>query len=265
MLDAYMKIDGLKGEAADNRHPDSIETTTVKVGENSLSQVADRLGVNHDQLLSANPQIKDPRYLQVGQEVHLPPHPNPKNDAGFSDPPAAIHAKDLPKAPLGDPVAASLVKESLLVAKSARLHADNATIDSQMKEAQQKFDNAMDAASTQMALGVASGVAAAASGLPSSPGPTLGHKSNMQSPELSEASLEYLIGMGWRTQSRRVQPANCTAGERTCRTERLQARPANDRRKPVPIYRHRFGEQSEKRCKAEHRYNKTHQALSPRV
>jgi hypothetical protein len=194
MLDGYMKIDGLKGEPTDNRHPDSIETTTVKVGEKSLVDVADRLGVNRDQLMNANPHIKDPRYLQVGQEVHLPPHPNPKSEAGVADTPAAIHAKDLPKAPLGDPLAATLVKDSLTT-KSARLQADNAAINSQMKEAQQKFENAMDAANTEMALGLLSGVAAATSASQASTGPTLGHKASAQAQQIPEASAEYLIGM----------------------------------------------------------------------
>ena len=194
MLDAYMKIDGLKGEPSDNRHPDSMETTTVKLGEKSLSDVADRLGVNHDQLLNANPHIKDPRYLQVGQEVHLPPHPNPNSETNVTDTPTVLHAKDLPKAPLGDPLAATLVKDSLS-AKSARLQADNAAIDSQRQEAQQKFENAMDAANTEIALGVLSGVAGTTSASQSSPGPAIGHKASGQPQQIPEASAEYLIGM----------------------------------------------------------------------
>jgi LysM domain-containing protein len=193
MLDAYMKIDGLKGEPSDNRHPDSMETTTVKLGEKSLSDVADRLGVNHDQLLNANPHIKDPRYLQVGQEVHLPPHPKPNSETNVTDTPTVLHAKDLPKAPLGDPLAATLVKDSLS-AKSARLLADNAAIASQRQEAQQKFENAMDAANTEMALGVLSGVAGT-SATQSSAGPAIGHKASAQAQQTPEASAEYLIGM----------------------------------------------------------------------
>ena len=112
MIDSYMKIDGIDGESSDEKHRDWIET--VKAGEITLAQVAVRLGTNEGHLLSANPQIKDPHNLKVGQEIHLPTHPNPKSESSVATPPATVHATDLPKAPLGDPLVANMVKVSLL-------------------------------------------------------------------------------------------------------------------------------------------------------
>jgi hypothetical protein len=51
---------------------DRASTTSVRLGESNLGQVADRLGVDKDDLLLANPQIKDPSKLMVGQDIHLP-------------------------------------------------------------------------------------------------------------------------------------------------------------------------------------------------
>jgi len=45
---------------------------TVQDGEHTLAQVAERLGVNADDLQSANPQIADPLRLTAGQEIRLP-------------------------------------------------------------------------------------------------------------------------------------------------------------------------------------------------
>ena len=44
----------------------------VRLGETSLSQVAQRLGLDPDALRQANPQISDPDHLMVGQGVRLP-------------------------------------------------------------------------------------------------------------------------------------------------------------------------------------------------
>src|SRR5215472_7386243 len=45
---------------------------TVRLGENTLAQVAQRLGLDSGALLQANPQIADPNQLMVGQDIRLP-------------------------------------------------------------------------------------------------------------------------------------------------------------------------------------------------
>lgn len=45
---------------------------TVRFGENTLAQVAQRLGFDSDALKQANPQIADPNQLMVGQDIRLP-------------------------------------------------------------------------------------------------------------------------------------------------------------------------------------------------
>jgi hypothetical protein len=47
-------------------------TATVQFGETTLSQVANRLHTSADDLLMANPQIKDPYHLSAGQEITVP-------------------------------------------------------------------------------------------------------------------------------------------------------------------------------------------------
>lgn len=84
-LDTFMNFGDIKGESTDSPHKDWIEksTTTVQVRENSLEQLASRLGVNHSDLLAANPHIKDPSHLSVGQEIFVPPNPTgPKSQGG---------------------------------------------------------------------------------------------------------------------------------------------------------------------------------------
>lgn len=51
---------------------DDAPTTKVQSGESSLEQVADRLGLDADELARANPQIKDPAALSAGQVIRLP-------------------------------------------------------------------------------------------------------------------------------------------------------------------------------------------------
>jgi hypothetical protein len=115
MFNAFVNFGDIKGESSGDQHRDWIET--VKFGENSLDQVADRLGIQRNHLLSANPQIKDPHNLKVGQEIHLPTHPNPKSESSVATPPVTVQATNLPRPPLGDPLVASVVKESLLGSK----------------------------------------------------------------------------------------------------------------------------------------------------
>src|SRR5437763_1089296 len=50
----------------------SCQLATVQIGEKTLDQVARRLNLDPDALLLANPQIKDPYNLKVGQDISLP-------------------------------------------------------------------------------------------------------------------------------------------------------------------------------------------------
>ena len=145
-FNAYIKFGDIKGESSNPDHKAGLET--VRLGENSVRQVAERLGTSEAHLLSANPHIKDPHNLKVGQEIHIPPPPNPESESAVATSPAVLHATDLPKAPLGDPLTANMVKESMQ-SKDAKLDAELASIDDQMKQAGQKFATAMDAADTQ--------------------------------------------------------------------------------------------------------------------
>jgi LysM repeat protein len=90
-------------------------TTTVQLGESNLNQVANRLGVDTNDLLAANPQIQDPSKLKVGQDIHLPNQgkANSKGEADDGSLPAKGASQDLPKAPLGDSLAASAMKAQL--------------------------------------------------------------------------------------------------------------------------------------------------------
>jgi len=48
------------------------DVITVQKGETSLAQVAKRVGIPESDLRDANPQIKDPKHIKQGQEVHYP-------------------------------------------------------------------------------------------------------------------------------------------------------------------------------------------------
>ena len=71
---------------------------TVQFGESSLSQVASRLGIDPDELLFANPQIKDPWKLQAGQEIHLPAGYNAAPPIPSTNPSAVRQAFSSPAA-----------------------------------------------------------------------------------------------------------------------------------------------------------------------
>jgi len=86
-MDIYMNLGDIKGESTDSQHKD---WAAVKAGETNIGQVATRLGVDKDALMMANPHIKDPLKLNVGQEIQLPPRPIPK---GESSTPAELQAK----------------------------------------------------------------------------------------------------------------------------------------------------------------------------
>ena len=59
-------------------------TYTVKPGDN-LSRIAQRNGVSLAQLLQANPQIKDPNRISVGDEINLPDGANGVPDGSTDD------------------------------------------------------------------------------------------------------------------------------------------------------------------------------------
>lgn len=72
-------------------HSSGDQVTTVKVGENSLADVARRLGngITEEALRKENPQIKN--FVQAGQEIRLPPRDEvksskPKKDETVSEP-----------------------------------------------------------------------------------------------------------------------------------------------------------------------------------
>ena len=94
---------------------DQDSTTTVQLGENNLGQVANRLGVDKDDLLLANPQIKDPSKLMVGQDIHLPTTSCKADPAdgsqtgGTTDTPKSGSGPRL----YGDPVDANAMKDKL--------------------------------------------------------------------------------------------------------------------------------------------------------
>ena len=65
--------------------------TVVRLGEQTLADVARRLGVSLEALLQANPQIKDARDLKLGQPVTVPEDRGSVVDAGrASAPPAGM-------------------------------------------------------------------------------------------------------------------------------------------------------------------------------
>ena len=56
--------------------PENEAVATVRMGENTVSDVAGRLGLDVNTMLQANPQIKDPNQkLNAGQELNLPQDP----------------------------------------------------------------------------------------------------------------------------------------------------------------------------------------------
>jgi hypothetical protein len=113
-MSIYMNYGDVKGESVGQSHPNEMQApATVQLGEKNIGQVAERLGVSKDDLLRANPQINDPSNLKVGQEIHLPTHPTPTSESSTAASNSSVAAKDLPKAPLGNPIDVSVVKGRL--------------------------------------------------------------------------------------------------------------------------------------------------------
>ena len=103
-------------QAAPAAPPDlSSHLATVQVGETTLQQVARRLNVDPDDLLLANPQIKDPFKLSPGQDIYMPlPQPAAPSTSvpapAAGNQPAPSNTNPPPK---GDPTGASLRKAAL--------------------------------------------------------------------------------------------------------------------------------------------------------
>ena len=109
----YLAIDGRPGPSTSKQDAVS-QPATVQVGETDMGQVAGRLGIDKEHLRSANPHIKDPSNLTAGQEINVPIRPElhtenqPESALGSHHP-----VTDLPKAPLGSSIEASMMKSEL--------------------------------------------------------------------------------------------------------------------------------------------------------
>jgi hypothetical protein len=118
---APLRVDATSGStpgAAGSFDPGT--TTTVKIDETDLGQVANRLGVPKHDLLQANPQIKDPSKLVAGQDIHLPQNQGLSTSANDVPPqPRKTVAGGSDKAPLTDPVIKNVVESKLDAAASA--------------------------------------------------------------------------------------------------------------------------------------------------
>ena len=75
-VNSYLEYGGVQpGESVGHAPDKTASTATVQLGENDLGQVASRLGVDKNDLLAANPQIKDPSKTN-GRSGHPPPRQN---------------------------------------------------------------------------------------------------------------------------------------------------------------------------------------------
>ena len=95
------RIDGSNPAGLNTYGADSTDasTATVRVGETTLAQVAQRLGIDPAALQQANPKITDPSKLTVGQELRLPLSPKPSSSAPDSAPSPSTTA-GLPSDPM---------------------------------------------------------------------------------------------------------------------------------------------------------------------
>lgn len=95
---------------------DDKSVTTVQVGENNLSDVAGRLGVDSQDLQKANPQLSDTSVLKAGQEIKLPQNQGSqgpsegrdRDDDGVRDKTSAP-----PSSPIGDPLVKGFIQSKL--------------------------------------------------------------------------------------------------------------------------------------------------------
>jgi hypothetical protein len=88
-------------------------TDTVQVGENNLSDVAKRLGVDPKDLQEANPQISGQATLKAGQEINLPQ--GQRSEAAHHGPERDDSNKTTqpPSSPIGDPLAKGFYQSKL--------------------------------------------------------------------------------------------------------------------------------------------------------
>lgn len=90
------------------------QPATVQLGEQTLGQVAGRLGVDPNLLQQANPHITDPANLKVGQEIQLPnPAPRSETSSETEGPHHHHHHQESQNPPLGSSIEASLMKAKL--------------------------------------------------------------------------------------------------------------------------------------------------------
>lgn len=126
---------------ADFDNQSNKNVATVQLGETDLSQVAERLGVDFNHLLLANPQIQDPSGLMVGQDIHLP-QPQvlqmPSRDFG-ADSVSTAHS-GLPPAPLTDPLNKSALQA--IISATPQLPLDEGAIKNVFAEAERNVMHA---------------------------------------------------------------------------------------------------------------------------
>ena len=70
-----MRVNSTAAAAGWSDQDPELTTTAVRMGENTLAQVALRLGVSTQDLQNANPQVKNPNALTAGLELRLPASP----------------------------------------------------------------------------------------------------------------------------------------------------------------------------------------------
>src|SRR5689334_15854751 len=104
------RIDGSNPTGLNTFGADSSDapTATVRLGETSLAQVAQRLGLDPDALQHANPKIVDPSKLTVGQELRLPLSMKPPSSVSDS----ATSPSSIPGPP-SDPMAKVMAQMQL--------------------------------------------------------------------------------------------------------------------------------------------------------
>ena len=100
-----------------NTYPqfDDKNVTTVQVGENKLSDVAGRLGVDPKDLQKANPQFSDSTVLKAGQEIKLPQNQGSQGpgEARDRDDGARERTSQPPSSPVGDPLLKGFIQSKL--------------------------------------------------------------------------------------------------------------------------------------------------------
>lgn len=94
---------------------DDKSVTTVQVGENHLSDVAGRLGVDPHDLQKANPQCSDTTALKAGQEIKLPQNQGPQGLTEETDGDRSVpdQTSPPPSSPLGDPLVKGFMQSRL--------------------------------------------------------------------------------------------------------------------------------------------------------